>query len=136
MAQDSKDAFPTSSFPKDHVVAVLNTVEEADQAVQALQQAGYSADGIHLFHSQDFVNSIETTQQHASGLAKLLHTFQGSSDEGFAGDMYTEEAHRGHNVLAVHEPKSDQTERIRDILVKYHAHLIKYFGTCAVTDLR
>jgi len=136
MTQDSKNAFPTSSFPKDHVVAIIDTVEEAEQAVQALQQAGYSADGIYLFHSQDFVTSLETTQQQASGLAKLLHTFQASSDEGFAGNMYLDEVRKGHNALAVYEPKSEQTRRIHDILVKYHAHLIKYFSTWAVTDLR
>ncbi len=136
MTQESKNAFPPPSFPKDHVIAVVDTVEEAEQAVQALQQAGYSADRIHLFHSQDFVNSLETTQQQASGLTKLLHTFQGSTDEGFAANMYLEEARRGHNVLVVHEPKADQAGRVRDILVTYHARLIKYFSTWAVTDLR
>ena len=136
MTQDNKNAFPTSSFPKDHVVAIIDTIEEANQAVQALQQAGYSADAIHLYPSQDFINSFENTQQQTSGFAKMLHTIQGSSDEGFAGNMYLDEAHRGNNVLAVYEPKEDQTQRISDVLKKYHAHLIKYFGTWAVTDLR
>lgn len=135
MTQQTKDSFPTSTFPKDHVVAVLNDTGEAEQAVQELQQAGYSADSIHLFRSQDFVRSFEDTQQQASGFAKLLHTFQGSSDEGFAGNMYLDEARRGHNILAVYEPKSDKTERVRTILVKHSAHLIKHFGTWAVTDL-
>ena len=135
MTQDSKNAFPTSSFPKDHVVAIIDSMNEAEQAVQALQQAGYSADDIHLYSSQDFIHSFESTQQHASGFAKALHTFQGSSDEGFAGNMYLDEAHRGNSILSVRVPKEDHAEHVSDILKKHHAHLIKYFGTWAVTDL-
>ncbi len=135
MTQQNKDAFPTSTFPRDHVTAVIDDFSQAEQAVQELEQAGYSADKIYLFRSQDFVKALETTQEHASGFAKAVHTAQASSDEGFAGNMYLDEAHRGHHILAVYEPKSDQLGRIEAILDKHGAHLAKYFGRWDVTDL-
>ena len=135
MTQQNKDAFPTSTFPRDHVVAVFDDYGQAEQAVQELQQAGYSAEHIHLFRSQDFINSFETAHQQASGFGKAVHTAQASSDEGFAGNMYLDEAHRGHNIFAVYEPKSDQLGRIQAILDKHRAHLAKYFGRWDVTDL-
>ena len=135
MTQQNKNAFPTSTFPRDHVVAVFDDYGQAEQAVQELQQAGYSADSTHLFRGQDFIHSFEDTEQQASGFSKFVHTAQASSDEGFAGSMYLDEAHRGHNILAVYEPKSDQLGRIQAILDKHGAHLAKYFGTWDVTDL-
>ena len=135
MTQHGKNAFPTASFPKDHLVAIIDSMDEATQAVQALQQEGYNADALYLYSSQDFIRLFESSQQQESGFAKWLHTAQGSSDEGFAGNMYLDEAHRGNNVLAVHEPKEKQTQHVCDVLKKYHSHLIKYFGTWAVTDL-
>ncbi len=135
MTQNTRERFPTSSFPKDHIVAVLDIFEEAEQAVQDLQHNGYQAEHIFLFHGQDFIAARKATEQE-SGLTKLMHIFQGTTDEGFTGSMYLEEAYQGHEILAVYEPHADQIERIRDVLDTHHARLIKYFDTWTTTDLK
>jgi hypothetical protein len=134
MTQDTKFQ-PQGLFPRKHVVSVIDSLPNAEKAVQALREAGYDEKGIYLIHGQDFVEGLKETQQSASGLAKLIHGFQATTDEGFAGDMYLKEAEQGHEVLAVYAPKAEEANRIRDVIIRYNAHLIKYFGEWAVEDL-
>ncbi len=137
MTQDSgsQHTRPVASYPRHQVVSVIDNLQEAEQAVKALQDAGYNAKDIRLISYQDFIEAFRELQQQHSSLSRLVHIFLKSYDEGFAGEMYLQQAQQGHAILTVHIPEPEQMNQVRDILVNYHAHLIKYFGRWTITDL-
>jgi hypothetical protein len=57
------------------------------------------------------------------------------SDEDAHVLIYVEEALRGHTILNVYVPTSEQAERVKDILADYHARTIKYSGHWAINVL-
>jgi hypothetical protein len=126
---------PIPSYPLHRLVGVIDTLQEAEQAVRALQDAGYHAQDVHLIPGQDFIAGVQEWKQRKSPLAQVVEIFLASDDEGFARDTYLHEAEQGHAILSVRLPSSEQVNQVRDILVNYHAHQIKYFGRWAIEDV-
>ncbi len=131
----SQLTFPVAPFLKKYVHSVFDDLQQARQAVQALHDAGYDARSVHLMQGQEFVAAVEQRHQQQSRLLETLMRFFSSTDDGFFGDVYLQEARRGHHILAVHLPRAEHVLHVRDLLVPYQARLIKYVGTWAVTDL-
>jgi hypothetical protein len=131
----AQQTFPTAPFPRKYVHSVIDDLQQAVQAVQALQAAGYDGSRIRLFASQEFVAAFQHRLQQQSRLSDWLFRFFTSTDDGFPGDVYLHEAQRGHLILVVHLKSSEQMEQVRDLLAPTHAHHIKYIGTWTVTDL-
>jgi hypothetical protein len=125
---------PTSSFPKDHLIGVIDNLQEAQQAAQALQGAGFEAKDIRLYSSQDFPEAMQQKQQQKNPLSQAVHDFFISSDQGGPDDIYVAEARLGHHILAVYIQKPEQVDPARTILTDHHAHLIKYIGDLTTTD--
>lgn len=126
---------PITAYPLHRVVGVINSLQEAKQAVHTLQDAGFSAENIHLIQSQDFIAGVQEWKQQRSHLVQVVEIFFASDDEGFPGETYLHEAEQGHAILSVCLSMSEQVNQVRDILVNSHAHQIKYFGRWAITDL-
>jgi hypothetical protein len=131
----AQQTFPTAPFPRKYVHSVIDDLQQAEQAVQVLQAAGYDGSRIRLFASQEFVAALQHRLQQQSRLSDWLFRFFASTDEGFPGDVYLHEAHLGHSILLVHLKSAEQMEQVRDLLVSYRAHHIKYIGTWTVTNL-
>src|SRR5947199_6861367 len=85
-----------TAYPLHRVVGVINSLQEAKQAVRALQDAGYRAQDIHLIPSQDFIAGVREWEQQKSPLAQTVEIFLASYDEGFPRDTYLHEAEQGH----------------------------------------
>ncbi len=132
---DFQHAGPVTSYPIHRVVCVIDSLQEAKQAVHALQDAGFSAEDIHLIRSQDFIGGVREWKQRKNPLSQVVEIFLASYDEGFPGETYLHEAEQGHAILSVRLPSSEQVNQVRDILVNSHAHQIKYFGRWAIADL-
>ena len=132
---DFQHTGPRLPYPLHRVVGVIDTLQEAEQAVQALQAAGYRTQDIRLIQSQEFIAGVREWKRQKSPLARTVAIFLASDDEGFPGDLYLSEAEQGHAILGVRLSTSEQVNHVRDILVNYHAHLIKYFGRGAIEDL-
>jgi hypothetical protein len=130
-----QQTFPTAPFPRKYVHSVIDDLQQAEQAVQALQAAGHDGSRIHLLAGQEFVAVVEHRIQQQSRLSDWLFRFFASTDDGFPGDVYMHEAQRGHFILVVHLMRAEQMEQVRDLLASYYAHHIKYIGTWAVTIL-
>jgi hypothetical protein len=130
-----QQTFPVAPFPRKYVYSAIDNLHQAEQALQVLQDAGYNAQNIRLFASQEFVAAAEHGLQQQSRLSEMLFRFFASTDDGFPGDVYLQEAQLGHSILLVHLKSAEQMEQVRDLLVPYRAHHIKYIGTWTVTDL-
>lgn len=127
---------PGAVYPKHYIMAVIDEVKEAEDAVQALSHAGIPEEDIRLFESHEVLEHAEHTEQTRSLGSRIADVFQSvTSDEDTHVLFYVEEALRGHAILNVYAPTDEQAERIKDILVAHHARAIKYFGRWAITLL-
>ncbi|MFL5800866.1 MAG: hypothetical protein ACJ8CR_03915 [Roseiflexaceae bacterium] len=125
---------PTPNFPTDHVVGIVKDLQEGEQALQALRNAGHAEDRIHLIQSQEVVEGIEGRLQDRNPLKKILHQLATTSDDGYAGLLYLEQARGGWHMIAVYAATLEQAEQIAHLLSTYHVSLIKYFGRWSIAD--
>jgi hypothetical protein len=127
MAHDSN--FPERPsgviYPKNYVVGVIDDPQEAERAVQALQEAGFTHQDIRLFHNEEVIAHVQEAKKRRNRLQRLVAAFQQGTDEGDDIQVYVEEARLGHHILNVHAANDAQVERVRDIITTYHAHTIK-----------
>jgi nucleotide-binding universal stress UspA family protein len=127
---------PGAVDPMHYVMAVIDEVKEAQDAVQALRNADIPAEDIRLFERHEIIESAEHTERTRSLRSRIADVFQAiTSDQDAHVLIYVEEALRGHAILNVYAPTSGQVERVKDILVDHHARIIKYFGRWAITVL-
>jgi nucleotide-binding universal stress UspA family protein len=127
---------PGAVNPHHYIMAVIDEVKEAQAAVQALQKANIPAEDIHLFERHKIIEYVEHTEQTRSLRSSIADVFEAFfSDDDAHVLIYVEEALRGHAVLNVYAPTSEQVERVKDILVDHHARNIKYFGRWAISVL-
>jgi hypothetical protein len=125
---------PTSTFPTNHVVGIMKDPQEAEQALHALRKAGHSEERIHLIQSQEVVEGIQGRLQDRNLLRKMLHQLATTSDEGYAGQHYLEQARRGWHMIAVYAGTFEQADQIAHLLSTYHVSLIKYYGRWSITN--
>ncbi|MBA3948061.1 MAG: hypothetical protein H0X37_26370 [Herpetosiphonaceae bacterium] len=125
---------PVRSLPKNHVIGVIEQLQEAEQAVQALQNAGHAAQDILLIPSQTFIEAIQQRRQQTSSFKRATHAFLVSSDDGFPAELYLEQAQRGAQVLAVYASTREQADQIVHALHAYHVHHLKYFSPWTTND--
>jgi nucleotide-binding universal stress UspA family protein len=139
-AETQERAFPLTRpgavYPKHYIMAVIDEVKEAQDAVQALYKAGIPAEDIRLFESHEVLEYAEHTERTRSLGSRIADVFQAiTSDEDAHVLVYVQEALRGHAILNVYAPTDEQVEQVKDILVAHHARTIKYFGRWAITIL-
>ena len=125
---------PTPNFPTDHVVGIVKDFQEGEQALQALRNAGHAQERLHLIHSQDVVEGIQGRLQDRNLFKKILHQLATTSDDGYAGLLYLEQARLGWHMIAVYAATVEQAEQIAHLLSTYHVSLIKYYGRWSVAD--
>ena len=125
---------PTPTFPINHVVGVVQDLQEGEQALQALRDAGHAEDQIHLIQSQEVVEGIQGRLEDRNLVRKWLHQWGTSSDEGYAGRLYLERARQGWHMMAVYAATAEQADQIAHLLGTYQVSLIKYYGRWSITN--
>ncbi len=127
---------PGDIYPRHYLMAVIDRVKEAQEAIQALHDAGIPTEDIRLFERHEIIEYAEHTERTRSLRSRIADVFQAiTSDEDAHVLIYVEEALRGHAILNVYTSTPEQAERVKDILVDHHARNIKYFGRWAITIL-
>ena len=125
---------PTPTFPLNHVVGIVKDLQEAEQALHALRNAGHAEDRIYLIQSQEVVEGMQGRVQDRNLLRKMLHQLATTSDEGYAGQLYLEQARLGWHMIAVYAATAEQADQIAHLLSTYHVSLIKYYGRWSITN--
>ena len=125
---------PTPTFPTNHVVGIVKDLQEGEQALHALRNAGYAEDRIYLIQSQEVVEGIQGRQKDRNLVRKMLHQLATTSDEGYAGRLYLEQARHGWHMVAVYAETPEQADQIAHLLSTYHVSLIKYYGRWSITN--
>jgi Universal stress protein family len=127
---------PGAVAPRHYMMAIIDDVKEAQDAVQALRHADIPAEDIRLFERHEIIEYAEHTERTRNLRSRIADVFQAfTSDEDAHVLIYVEEALRGHAILNVYAPTFEQAERVKAILVDHHTRIIKYFGRWAITVL-
>ncbi len=118
-----------------HVVGVIDSLQEGEQAAQALEDVGYKAEDIALIPSQDFPSAFLESLQKGGLFLRVMRRLQATTDDGFTGELYLAAARRGHQIITVYVPQYEQIDGVSALLFNHHACLIKYIGNWSIADL-
>jgi len=75
-------ASSTHPSPRKHVVGVFDSLQEGEQAVQALVDAGYHAEDIAFIPSQDVPSAFQDHSRKEGLFWRIIHRLQVTTDEG------------------------------------------------------
>lgn len=138
MTQAHDPKFPQSSsgslYPKNYVVGVIDNHEEAQQALQAFQKAGFPAEELRLMEGDEALQKTEELDKEKNIFQRFFSSFQGKTDETGV-EIYRMNARHGRHILHVHADSDEQVEKIAALMQQYHGHAIKYFGPWSVADI-
>ncbi len=138
MTQAHDPKFPQSAsgalYPKNYVVGIIDDLQEARQATQAFQQAGYDADEIRLMESGEVLQTAQKVEDEKNPLQRFLSSFQNTTDETGAY-IYQLAARQGKHILHVRADSHEDVDKISALMQRYHAHTIKFFGPWSVADV-
>ena len=140
MSQSDETLFPAAAdnLNQSHnwLVGVIDQPQRAEQAVQALRQAGFAEDDVLLLHGPDALRRLEAKDEQR-GVLGWAHKAVALivTDAGAFEGAYAQEASAGHSIINVHTAERPDIERARDVLAAHGAHYIKHFGPWAITNL-
>jgi hypothetical protein len=77
----------TLPLPRKHVIGVFDSLQEGEQAVQALVDAGYHADDVVFIPSQDFPSAVQERLRKEGLFWRIIHQLQVTTDEGSLGTL-------------------------------------------------
>src|SRR5436305_9416564 len=118
----------TLSFPGKRVVGVLGSLQEGEQAVQALVDAGYHVEDMALIPSQDFPSALQEHVRKEGRFWHIMHQLQVTTDEGSLGELLEASAPPGSAIISLYVPQGEHLDEVS-------ARLVRYVGTWSVVDL-
>lgn len=123
-------------YTADYILAVIDDLEEAGRACDALRYAGWAATDIRLFRAYDVNRQMDASQKRRSLAGRIAFAMRDVPVyESVFGEDYAQEAWRGHQIVAIYTPVPAQVEQVRRLLVAHHAHDIQHFGGVVITGL-
>ena len=125
----------TLSFPGKHVVGVFGSLQEAEQAVQALVDAGYHVEDMALIPSQDFPSAFQEHLRKEGRFLQIMHHLQVTTDEGSLRELLEASARQGSAIISLYVPQREHIDEVSALLFNYSARLVKYVGNWSVEDL-
>lgn len=138
MTQAHDPKFPQTSsgslYPTNYVVGIIDDLQEAQQAVQAFEKAGYEAEEIRLMESQEVLDKAHELNEGKNWLQRILSSFQNTTDETGA-HVYELAAQQGKQILHVRADSQEDVDKISALMTRYHAHAIKFFSPWSVSDI-
>jgi len=125
----------TLPSPGKHVVGVFDSLQEGEQAVQALVDAGYHAEDMAFIPSQDFPSAFQERLQKEGLFWRIIHYLQVTSDEGTLGELLNAAARQGSHITVVYVPHREHIDEVSTLLFNHGARFVRYVGSWSVEDL-
>jgi hypothetical protein len=125
----------TLPVPSKHVGGVFDSLQEGEQAVQELVDAGYHSQDITFIPSQDFPSSVRERSQKDGFFRRIMHQLQLTTDEGTLAELHLVAARAGSHFIAISVPQREHVAEVSAILFKHGARLVRYIGTWSIEDL-
>jgi hypothetical protein len=121
-------------YPVGHLIGVLHTGDEAEQAAQCLYAAGYS--DIEVLEGPGARAVIESEERAASPLRRAWERLSiYLSDDTDARQEGLDALSQGHAIVLVAAYGDAQEKQAHEILQAYGAHALRYFGRWSIAEL-
>ena len=121
-------------YPVGHLIGVLPTADEAEQAVQSLYDEGYTE--IELLEGPVGEEILESTEHAANPLARAWRRLSlYLSDEGDAVRAAADALRHGHAIVMVYASNKAQQDQAESILRAHGARGQTYFGRWTITEV-
>ena len=121
--------------PRKHVAGMFDSLQEGEQAVQALVEAGYHTEDITFILSQDVSSAFQERLRKDGLLWRIIHNLQVTTDEGSLRKLDVAAARQGSHLIAVYVPQREHINEVSTILFNHGARLVKYISNWSVEDL-
>jgi len=123
------------SYPTDKLVAIIDTMPDAEHARRELLEAGFAPDAIGVQHG---TRATERTVHYTDldpfpHLARLLHVHSIEHEQAV---VYEQALRQGQSVIAVYAPKTEARERALGIMEAHNAHYINFYGKWTIETLK
>ena len=117
------------TYPTDKLVAIIDTMPDAEQARQELLEAGFAPDAIGVQHGTHATeHSVHYTDfDPFAHLARLLHVHSIEHEQALG---------EGQSVIAVYAPKAEDRERALSIMEAHNAHYINFYDKWVIEALK
>ena len=125
----------TLPFPGKHVVGVFGSLQEAEQAVQALVDAGYHVEDMALIPSQDVPSAFQERLRKEGLFWRIIHRLQVTTDEGSLRELLEASARQGSAIISLYVPQPEHIDEVSALLFNHSARLVEYVGNWSVEDL-
>src|SRR5260370_8214155 len=116
----------THPSPRKHVVGVFDSLQEDEQAVQALVDAGYHAEDIAFIPSQDVPSAFQEHLRKEGLFWRIIHRLQVTTDEGSLGELNLAAASQGSHFISINVPQRDHIDDFIPTLFNHVPPLLKY----------
>ncbi len=125
----------TLTFPGKHVIGVFGALQEAEQAVQALVDAGYHVEDMALIPGQDVHSAFQEHLRKEGRFLRIMHHLQVTTDEGSLRELLEASARQGSAIIFLYVPQREHIDEVSALLFNHGARLVKYVGNWSVEDL-
>jgi hypothetical protein len=123
------------SYPTDKLVAIIDTMPDAEQARHELLEAGFAPAAIGVQHGTRAAGRTlhYTDFDPFPHLARLLHVHSIEHEQAV---VYEQALSQGQSVIAVHAPKAEARQRVLGIMEAHNAHYINFYGKWTIETLK
>ncbi|HEY6543144.1 MAG TPA: hypothetical protein VIZ18_19535 [Ktedonobacteraceae bacterium] len=125
----------TLPFPGKHLVGMFGSLQEAEQAVQALMDAGYHAEDMALIKSQDFPSALQEHRRKEGRYWQMMHQLQVTTDAGSLSELLEAPAPQGSAIIFLYVPHREHLDEVSALLFTHGARPVKFVGNWSVEDL-
>lgn len=129
---------PIVEYPENHLVSVVDTREQLESVVRALESSGFLDSEISVSSGQAAADALaETTGR--SGLTNIVIRVARSlglqNEESETKDRYEAALRDGRYVVAVLAPTDARKELAAQLLASHGGHLISFLGRRTIEHL-
>ncbi|HKV02534.1 MAG TPA: hypothetical protein VJQ26_10440, partial [Ktedonobacteraceae bacterium] len=114
---------------------VFGSLQEAEQAVQALVDAGYHVEDMALIPGQDFPSAFQERLRKEGRFLRIMHHLQVTTDEGSLRELLEASARQGSAIILLYVPQREHIDEVSALLFNHSARLVEYVGKWSVEDL-
>lgn len=125
----------TIFYPTNHLIAIHDSLEDAQHAVEALQQAGFTENDTCLITGVSDAEALSLLEPHGSLFDRLRQAVTSVvSDENPYREMYVQAMRQRHHMVAVHVWHEQELQLAARVLKQHQGHTVKFFGRWAITS--
>ncbi len=124
------------SQSSDWIVGVIDDSRIAQQAVQALLDAGFAEQDVVLLTGPEAIERLQAKEEQRGPLGWVRKAVASVvTDAEYYESAYVAEAKSGHAILNIHSDDPNWISRATAVLKRYDAHNVKHYGSWVITDL-